>query len=101
MKAVADDYKSRSMCVLCQDALEILRSAGGQSIRCGRLSDELFADATHRGSAPFARIAGKVTRRLKDAGLATWQVSVLGGWGGWVVTDVGRRCDYQPPEDAA
>jgi len=98
VKAVSDDYKSRSMRVLCQDALEILRNAHGQSIRCGRLGDELFADATHRGPAPFARIAGKVTRRLEAAGLATWQVSFPGSRGGWVVTDLGRRCNYEPKD---
>lgn len=92
MKAVPDNYQARPMHVLCQEALEMLREADGQPLRCGYIGSHLFWAATHRGSAPFARIAGKVVRRLDRAGLAVSSISH--GYGGWVVTAAGRRCNY-------
>ncbi len=91
MKATPDDYQPRPMGVLCQAALEILRDANGQGLRCGLLGDRLFPDAILRGSAPFARIAGKVMHRLDSAGLATWCAD---DYGGWVITRKGQSCDY-------
>ncbi len=84
MKAVPDDYQTRPMHVLCEEALEQLRDAT-EPRRCGYIGEQLFWDATHRGSAPFARIAGKVMKRLKDAGLAEWSN------GGWVISEAGRK----------
>lgn len=93
MQAVRDDYKRRSMCLLCQDALEILREIKHGPVRCGYIGGRLFWDAAHhRGSAPFTRIAGKVLKRLEHAGLAEWQRNQ--NFGGWVVTAAGRICDY-------
>lgn len=95
MKAVCDDYKPRSMEVLCQEALEILR-ASASLMRCSFIGEQLFRDATFRGSCPFARIAGKVVRRLREAGLAEIQIGRGGhasAWG-WSVTCKGRRTDY-------
>ncbi len=95
MKAVDDDYKPRTMAILCQEALEFLRKQGGKPVGCGYVGEQLFFHASHRGSAPFARIAGKVLKRLKDAGLASGGMSRGYDWPGWHVTDAGRNHDYQ------
>ena len=85
MKATPDNYKPRSMPVLCQEALAVLRDAN-QPLRCGYIGERLFPDAIHRGSAPFARIAGKVVRRLESQGLVAWEQNANSGFGGWVLT---------------
>ena len=94
MKAVPNDYQTRPMTQLCQDALEILRETEHGPVRCGYIGNKLFPDAIHRGSAPFARIAGKVMKRLEHAGYAEWQRDGT-GWGGWIVTPAGQLCDYR------
>ena len=91
MKATPDGYRPRPMKILCQEALEILRESD-DPLRCGYLGDRLFREAVHRGSAPFARIAGKVMRRLEKVGLAEY--GNRGDVWGWRVTAAGRRCDY-------
>ena len=93
MKATPDNYKPRAMPTLCQDALEMLREATWP-VRCGYIGNELFPDAIHRGSAPFARIAGKVVRKLEAAGLIEYLQDTT-GFGGWVVTALGRKSDYR------
>lgn len=91
MKAVSDNYQVRPMHILCGEVLEILRSNDGRPIRCGHIGEQLFHDAIHRGSAPFARIAGKVMKRLKRSGLVKWSSTE---YGGWELTARGRRCDH-------
>lgn len=93
MKATPDDYKPRPMAQLCQEVLEILRDTH-DPVRCGYIGGMLFPECIQRGSAPFARIAGKVTRKLGIAGLAEWKHD-RSGFGGWVVTPAGKRCDYR------
>lgn len=96
MRAVKDDYKPRSMETLCQEALEILR-ASPVSMRCTYIGEQLFHDASHfRGSAPFARIAGKIMKRLAEAGLAEDHCFIVGGryYSGWRATHKGRLCNY-------
>lgn len=98
MCAVSSDYRPRSMGVLCQEALEILRHPDHTSfLSCNQIGEMLFRDATYRGSAPYALIAGKVLKRLAAAGLAKISGrSFAGQWyTGWEITDAGRRCDYQ------
>lgn len=94
MRAVQDDYKQRSMETLCQEALEILR-ASSSLVGCSYMGEQLFRDATFRGSCPFARIAGKILKRLKDAGLAENSAGRYNAsaWG-WQVTGKGRRTNY-------
>ncbi len=83
MKAVQDEYRRRSMDELCEDALRILRDANGP-VRCGYIGEQLFFDAIHRGSAPFARIAGKVMQQLQREGRASWDPGPRGSFGGWI-----------------
>lgn len=79
MKAVSESYETRSMDELGLAALEILRRSPG--LRCGSIGGYLFAGAHHRGSAPFARLAGRVMRRLEKSGRAVFIIE--NGWGGW------------------
>jgi len=98
MQAVRDDYEPRSMQALCQEALQLLRKqAPGRLSHCAHIGEQLFFSARHRGSCPFARIAGKVMKRLKDAGLAKRDMQRVAGrmTYGWVVTAAGRETDYQ------
>lgn len=90
MKAVSDEYEPRSMDALCGEALEILRANDGQALGCGFIGSKLFRDARHRGSAPFARLAGKVMARLKAKGLAEYRMARDRRYG-WTVTPAGRR----------
>ena len=83
MRAVSDDYQPRTLDELADQALLILGEQG--DMRCGLLGSLLFKDAARlRGSAPFARIAGKVVRRLLDRGHAgctnkgTWELTYRG-----------------------
>ena len=87
--AIPDDYKLRTMAVLCQEALEFLRGRDGNPYSCAQIGYELFG-----GDGSFALIAGKVMKRLKDAGLVTLDLG-HGRWSGWIVTDMGRTRDYE------
>ena len=62
-------------------ALEILSRYEGTVLGCGTIGDELFPGG--HGSAPYARIAGKVMKRLKRRGLATWGRAACGDSYGW------------------
>lgn len=80
MKAVAEDYKKRSLDELADEAMEIIRRNPG--VRCGYIGERLFADAPHhRGTAPFARIAGRVMKKLEREGRAI--CIIKNGWHGW------------------
>ena len=82
MRAVSDEYNKRSMQELADDALEIIKRQPG--LRCGGIGDELFPDGTIlRGSAPFARIAGKVMRILQTDGRAVYKSQSNDRLGGW------------------
>lgn len=79
MRAVDDDYSKRSMDELAEHALQIITEQPG--LRCGGIGDQLFRDvATLRGSAPFARLAGKVMRKLEREGKAYYCGKGFGGW---------------------
>lgn len=81
MKAVTQEYQKRSLDELGEAAMAHIRRCPGA--RCGAIGDAIFAghiDHT-RGSAPFARLAGKVMRRLEKQGKACY--AVKNGWGGW------------------
>lgn len=94
MRAVKDDYQSRTMPVLCEEALAILCDVeSGKWLRCSYIGEQLFRDAYFRGSCPFARIAGKVLKRLEAIGLARSHGEVVGGQYrfGWAATSRGRR----------
>lgn len=95
MKSTPPDYKRRSMAVLCQEALEILREYHGQPLGCGLIGGQLFRESTQRGSAPFARLAGKVMKRLECAGLVRYGRARRSHWAGWLVTAVGLHTDYE------
>ncbi len=75
MKAVADDYTPRTMAQLEEQALELLRTCPHPTVGCGWIGRQIFAGAHQRGSAPFARIAGKVMRRLQKRGLVAYGVA--------------------------
>ena len=88
MRAVADEYEPRSLDQLEQDALAILLRFEGQALSCGSIGDLLFKEATHRGSARFARIAGKVMRRLETKRCVQYVID-KSGFGGWVLMESG------------
>lgn len=81
--------KRRSMEELEIAAIATLARAN-QPVRCGWIGNGMFP-GRHRGSAPYARLAGKVIRRLERKGLATFESR--GRWGswGWVLTAKGKR----------
>jgi len=83
MKAVSKSYKRRTIEQLADEAFEILRKQN-RLASCAYVGEQLFRDdvQTMRGSAPFARIAGKVLRKLREQGRATWTVDGTGG-SGW------------------
>ncbi len=81
MRSTPDDYQKRTMEELADAALEILREQPG--LRCGTLGERLFPMATLRGSAPFARLAGRVVRLLEKQGKATHLYNPSTGLGGW------------------
>jgi len=92
MQVVRDDYERRSMDELEVEAIEILGKAG-HTLRCGYIGERLFHDHVDfiRGSAPFARIAGKVMKRLEKKDLARY--GMLNGRGefGWHLTPKGQK----------
>ena len=90
MKAVSNDYQPRTMDELEHDALLVL--SRDRLMRCGSIGERIFGDhvVTWRGSAPFARIAGKVMRRLEKRGLAVTRANRHGDWG-WCLTLAGQR----------
>lgn len=62
-------YKPRSIDELAAEALKVILKTPG--VRCGYIGDELFGDHGRlSGSAPYARIAGKVMKKLESEGLA-------------------------------
>lgn len=82
MRATKDGYKRRTIEQLADEAFELLRKTD-RLASCAWIGEQLFRDEAHfRGSAPFARIAGKVMRRLKAQGRAIWTVDAT-GWSGW------------------
>lgn len=87
MKAVNDGYKKRSMIELELEVLNVLRNNIDRPVRCGWIGEQIFKDHVdfYRGSAPFARIAGKITKRLEKKGFAKWS------GGGWMLTEKGKR----------
>ncbi|MBC8867793.1 MAG: hypothetical protein H8E44_00150 [Planctomycetes bacterium] len=86
MKAVGDTYRKRSMDELADLAIEILRQHNGQPLGCGYIGERLFPGAIHRGSAPFARIAGRAMKRLERDGKAKWGKLTEYGSQGWYAT---------------
>jgi len=77
-------------------ALACLRKHHPTPLRCGTLGDYIFAEhiaetGRHIGSAPFARITGKIMARLKLKGLAF--VTSRGKCWGWVMSQDGLRDD--------
>lgn len=78
---VKRDYMSRTMDQLADEALEIIRKTPG--LRCGTIGDHLFGDhARLLGTAPYARITGKVMRKLEREGKAVYRLAA-DGWDGW------------------
>lgn len=64
-----DEYKKRSMAELADAALEIIQAQPG--MRCGLIGDRLFRGKAYmKGSAPYARLAGKVMKVLQEEGRA-------------------------------
>lgn len=60
-------------------ALEAIRQQPG--LRCGGIGDRLFKHISYmKGSAPYARLAGKVMKRLEARGLAYYDSKGFGGW---------------------
>ena len=87
MRAVDDSYESRTLEDLAVTCLGIL--SNDQLMRCGYIGGQLFPGAIHRGSAPFARQAGRVMRVMERSG---WAVSESrDGWQGWRLTVAGVR----------
>lgn len=71
----------RSMEELERAALEILARRPESPISCGCLGDELFVGRLHKGTAPFARITGKIMKRLENKSLAfKRKQGVIFGW---------------------
>ena len=73
-------------------ALACLRDRNSVPIRCGTLGDQIFRDhiketGMHNGSAPYARITGKIMARLKENGLAYY--TGRGSYFGWVISQKG------------
>lgn len=91
MKAVSKEYKRRTIEQLADEAFELLLKAD-RLASCAWVGEQLFRDdvQTMRGSAPFARIAGKVLRKLKAQGRATWTVDGT-GWSGWKAIRPAKR----------
>lgn len=89
--AVRDSYKKRSMAELELAALKALAEYNGNPVGCGTLGDRMFhdQDCYIKGSAPYARLAGRVVRRLKESGEAEYVFR--SDWGGWVITSKGRK----------
>ena len=85
MRAVGADYQPRTMDQLEAAAILVLERYRGQTVRCGLIGEQMFPDAIHRGSAPFARIAGKVMRRLEAKGKAHHGKLHSRGEYGWYV----------------
>lgn len=72
----------RNMTELKEDALCVITDRPG--LRCGGIGDQLFKHVKQlNGSAPFARVAGKVMKRLEADGLARYDPKANGGFGGW------------------
>lgn len=69
--------KKRTLDEMADQAFEILKQHG--PMRCGVLGGWLFPKATGAAncSCPYARIAGKVTKRLKEQGRAYYDKN---GW---------------------
>lgn len=67
--AVNSGYKKRTMRELAEEALVIIIRQPG--LGCGVIGDELFkGNAYIKGSAPYARLVGKVMKLLEADGLA-------------------------------
>lgn len=82
MKATRDDYRKRSLAELADEAFLILKaSQHNLPMSAARVGEQLFSAAVHRGTAPFARIAGRVLRLLERQGRAVWIVD--GDTTGW------------------
>lgn len=84
----------RSMDELEDAALAALLALRDVPVGCGALGDRVFADVIrekghHNGSAPYARVMGRVMARLKQRGLVRCVSSVRGGRG-WVLTSAGK-----------
>lgn len=87
MRSTSKEYKRRTIEQLADEAFELLRKTD-RLASCAWIGEQLFRDEveTMRGSAPFARIAGKVLRKLKAQGRAIWTVDAM-GWSGWKAID--------------
>ena len=85
MRAVDDDYHPRTMEQLEAAAILVLQRYRGQTVRCGLIGEQMFPEAIHRGTAPFARIAGKVMRRLEAKGKVRYGRLRTRGEYGWYV----------------
>ena len=80
-----ENENRRNMAELERDALIIISRQPG--LRCGGIGDQLFKGIkVLRGSAPFARFAGKVMKRLEADGKVRYDQKANGGDGGWFPT---------------
>jgi len=93
MRAVTDDYEPRTLRTLAQEALTVLRQHHPEPLRCGYIGSRLFR-ARKRGSAPYARIAGRAMRLLKETDLAYYDIAVERRSSGWRATSIGLKEDY-------
>ncbi|WP_417744737.1 hypothetical protein [Rosistilla oblonga] len=86
--AALEGYEPRSIDELGLLAMHIIGvTRDNRPVRCGLLGELLFKDApvTMRGSAPYARIAGRVVRKLEGKGFACYEPKS----GGWKLTSHG------------
>lgn len=68
--SVHTDYRPRTMGELENSALEVLHK-WGTSLPCSVIGEGMFEDHAHvNGNCPYARIAGRVMRRLREKNLA-------------------------------
>lgn len=79
-KTARDGYHPRTLASLADEAYVFLRGSSGL-MSAARVGEAIFPDATHRGSAPFARIGGRVLRLLERQGRAVRVIER--GWSGW------------------
>lgn len=87
--SVHEAYRKRTMAELADEAIAIIIKQPG--LRCGQIGDELFGDhAVLIGSAPYARLAGRVMKRLERQNLAFYQIR-RDGFGGWYPTELALR----------
>lgn len=87
---MSEKRRTRTMEGLELDALAITEAINHHHpASCAVIGEHLYRDRTMRGSAPYARIAGKVMRRLESKGQAVYLV--MRGVAGWRLTGAGLQ----------